>query len=133
MSLLLRADIALIVVFVLGATLTGLVCRALLERNAEHETRAQAELMMDSAFVARDYTSSEVAPLQQAALNPTNLRDRATDWQADIIQRFRNKPGEHEITGERDTPMGRSLYRVGSRPAAIPRGGPPIIAAVTAF
>ena len=74
MSLLLRADIALIVVFVLGATLTGLVCRALLERNAEHETRAQAELMMDSAFVARDYTSSEVAPLQQAALNPTNLR-----------------------------------------------------------
>ncbi len=26
---------------------------------------------------------------QEATLNPTNLRDRATDWQADIIQRFR--------------------------------------------
>jgi HAMP domain-containing protein len=47
---------------------------------------------------------------KEAALNPTNPRDRAMDWEADIIEQFRNAPRTLEITGERDTPMGRSLY-----------------------
>jgi protein-histidine pros-kinase len=47
---------------------------------------------------------------KEATLNPTNPRDRAADWEADIIQRFRNDPTAHELVGERDTPMGRSLY-----------------------
>jgi HAMP domain-containing protein len=52
-----------------------------------------------------DYTYKE------AALNPTNLRDRAGDWEADIINSFRNHASAtKEIVGERDTPTGRSLY-----------------------
>jgi protein-histidine pros-kinase len=47
---------------------------------------------------------------KEATLNPTNPRDRATDWEADIIQRFRNDARISEVVGERDTPMGRSLY-----------------------
>src|SRR5262249_21667344 len=48
---------------------------------------------------------------KEATLNPTNLRDRAVDWEADIINNFRNKAsGPKELVGERDTPMGRSLY-----------------------
>jgi HAMP domain-containing protein len=47
---------------------------------------------------------------QEATLNPTNPRDRAADWEADIIQRFRNDSAAQEISGERDTPMGSSLY-----------------------
>jgi HAMP domain-containing protein len=48
---------------------------------------------------------------KEAALNPTNLRDRAVDWEADIITAFRNRPeGAKELAGERDTPTGRSLY-----------------------
>jgi protein-histidine pros-kinase len=48
---------------------------------------------------------------KEATLNPTNPRDRAADWEADIIQRFRNDPAEQEVSGIRDTPMGPSLYR----------------------
>jgi HAMP domain-containing protein len=48
---------------------------------------------------------------REPALNPTNLRDRATDWEADLIQQFRNHPQTREIVGERDTPTGKSLYR----------------------
>jgi protein-histidine pros-kinase len=51
-----------------------------------------------------DYTYKE------ATLNPTNPRDRAADWEADIIQRFRNDEHAQEFVGERDTPMGKSLY-----------------------
>ena len=47
---------------------------------------------------------------KEATLNPTNPRDRATDWESDLIQQFRNDPAAHEVSGERDTPMGRSLY-----------------------
>jgi HAMP domain-containing protein len=47
---------------------------------------------------------------KEATLNPTNPRDRATDWEADIIDQFRNHPRSQQIQGERATPMGRSLY-----------------------
>jgi HAMP domain-containing protein len=145
MSLLVRVNLALVVVFAIGASVTGLACQQLLARNAAHEVRAEAELMMDGALAARDYTDSEVAPLlaqqlqtqflpqavpfyaatehflrlhahrpeysyQEATLNPMNPRDRATDWQADIIRHFRDDPSAAELFGERATPMGRSLY-----------------------
>jgi HAMP domain-containing protein len=47
---------------------------------------------------------------KEATLNPTNPRDRAADWEADIIQRFRNDANTHEVVGKRDTPMGQSLF-----------------------
>jgi protein-histidine pros-kinase len=47
---------------------------------------------------------------REATLNPTNLADRAVDWEADIINYFRTHPDERLIIGERDTPTGRSLY-----------------------
>ncbi len=47
---------------------------------------------------------------KEATLNPTNPRDRAIDWEADVINYFRNNPGTKEFIGERDTPTGRSLY-----------------------
>jgi HAMP domain-containing protein len=47
---------------------------------------------------------------KEATLNPTDPRDRASDWQADIIDQFRNHPGLTQLHGERMTPMGRSLF-----------------------
>ena len=46
---------------------------------------------------------------KEAALNPTNLADRAVDWEADIINEFRNNPTRPEVITERDTPTGQSL------------------------
>jgi protein-histidine pros-kinase len=51
----------------------------------------------------RDYSYRE------AALNPTNLEDRAVDWEADIINDFRAHPEKQEIVLRRDTPMGPML------------------------
>jgi HAMP domain-containing protein len=47
---------------------------------------------------------------KEAALNPTNLEHRASDWEADIIQEMRNHPGQTKFVGERDSATGRSLY-----------------------
>jgi protein-histidine pros-kinase len=47
---------------------------------------------------------------KEATLNPTNPRNRAVDWETDIVQQFRNGGSQSEIIGVRDTPTGASLY-----------------------
>jgi protein-histidine pros-kinase len=47
---------------------------------------------------------------KEAALNPTNPRNRAVDWETDIVSAFRSNPDRGEISGVRDTPTGLSLY-----------------------
>ena len=47
---------------------------------------------------------------KEAVLNPTNPRNRANDWEADIVHQFRNASDRPEIIGERDTPTGKSFY-----------------------
>ena len=53
-------------------------------------------------------------------LNPTNPRDRAVDWEADIVGKFRTNKDLNEIIGDRDTPTGRSFYV--ARPIRITNG-----------
>ncbi len=47
---------------------------------------------------------------KEATLNPTNPRDRAVEWENDIIQEFRNNENRGDIVGIRNTPAGQSLY-----------------------
>jgi len=47
---------------------------------------------------------------KEAALNPTDPRNRAVEWETDIVNAFRADPARPEISGMRDTPTGRSLY-----------------------
>jgi len=70
---------------------------------------------------------------KEAALNPTNPSNRATEWESDIITAFRNAPNLKQLTGERESATGPSLYlaepmRAGhaclechSQPAAAPQ------------
>jgi len=46
---------------------------------------------------------------REAALNPTNPNDRASEWEADIIREFRDNAERKELIVERDTPTGRML------------------------
>lgn len=47
---------------------------------------------------------------KEATLNPTNPRDRAVEWENDVVTAFRNRSELKELIGERSTPTGRSLY-----------------------
>lgn len=47
---------------------------------------------------------------KEATLNPTNPRNRAADWEIDLVQEFRNRPDLKELVGERDTATGRALF-----------------------
>lgn len=47
---------------------------------------------------------------KEATLNPSNPRDKATDWEADVVEHFRNRPEETEFSGERQSATGPALF-----------------------
>lgn len=85
----------------------------LLEQLPAHRERFLPETIpFYAATVTFDYLRKTYPAYtyKEAALNPTNLRDRAVDWEADLIDYFRNHKNSTELVGERDTPTGRMLY-----------------------
>lgn len=145
MKLLLKFNLAFLLVFLLGLGVTGLLTRQMLARHAQDEVLQQARFLFDKALAVRAYTSAQVAPLletqmkyaflpqsvpafsateviaklqknhpeysyKEATLNPTNPRDRAVEWEADLIAEFRRSADVKEFSGVRDTPAGPALY-----------------------
>jgi protein-histidine pros-kinase len=76
---------------------------------------------------------------REPTLNPTNLNDRAIEWEADIINGFRDDAGKGETMITRDTPGGQFLVlarplKIGS-PACLschstPEAAPPTMVAL---
>ena len=50
-------------------------------------------------------------------LNPTNPRDRPTDWETDVIRQLHDHPELKEATGQRNSQTGRTLFL--ARPSRI--------------
>jgi protein-histidine pros-kinase len=97
-----------------------------------NQIRPLLEAQMQVAFLPQTvpaYSATEVFndlrrkfpeySYKEATLNPTNPRDRAVEWEADLVAQFRNSD-RAEIIGERDTPTGRQLYI--ARPIKITNG-----------
>lgn len=90
--------------------------RPLLEKNPKHKIRFLAETVpafaatttfgnlrkSDSDFM--NYTYKE------ATLNPTNLEDRASDWESDVIHDLRDHPDKKQVSGDRAASTGTSIY-----------------------
>lgn len=155
MKLLLKFNLVLLLVFVIGFVGATYFSDRLLQRNAKAEIEENARIMMEAALAVRAYTNTQIKPLldtqlkytflpqavpsysantyfsqlqkkfpdyayKEATLNPTNPIDRATDWEADIVEEFRKTSDKTEIINERDTPNGRYLYM--ARPLKIKDG-----------
>ena len=54
---------------------------------------------------------------KEATLNPTNPRDRATDWESDVVNQFRGDSARVEFIGTRDSSTGTALFL--SRPIKV--------------
>jgi protein-histidine pros-kinase len=87
--------------------------KPLLLKNPEHEITFLPQSV--PAFAATSLFNSirKSYPdysYREATLNPTNLIDRADDWESDIVHYFSDHLGEKKLVGERETPTGRYLY-----------------------
>ncbi|MFI5181693.1 MAG: DUF3365 domain-containing protein [Thermoanaerobaculia bacterium] len=156
MSLLLKFNVILVLVFALALVPAGTLANDLLEKSARTQVIQSARIMMQTALATRTYTNKQIKPLlaprlaeeflpqsvpaysateifnylreshpeytyKEATLNPTNPRDRTVDWEADVVNAFRADEKLHEIIGEREGPLGRSLYL--ARPIQITDAG----------
>jgi len=66
MNLLVRINLSLAVIFLLGAFAASIAYRSLLQASAKRDMLAQAELMMNSAQAIRDYEANrDVASRQR--------------------------------------------------------------------
>jgi len=88
--------------------------KPLLQRELEHSDQfapqtVPAHAATDTFAYLRSGAYSDYT-YREPALNPTNLMDRASDWEADIINSFRNHPEQKRIMGDRETPTGRALF-----------------------
>jgi protein-histidine pros-kinase len=88
--------------------------KPLLESELEHSNHFHPETV--PAFAATQVFQNlrkgeyNEYTYREASLNPTSLVDRAVDWEADVINTFRNHPGMDRIEGQRLTPTGMSLF-----------------------
>jgi protein-histidine pros-kinase len=147
MKILLKVNVVMVVVFLIGLAVSYQIADRLLQQNAQVEIEGNARIMMESALAVRTYTVKEIKPLLQtqirykflpqtvsaysaityfaylrqnqqyrdysykeATLNPTNPRDKADQWEADVVNDFRLNPEQKERIGTRDTPIGKTLY-----------------------
>src|SRR6516225_5547532 len=76
---------------------------------------------------------------REPTLNPTNVNDRASDWEADIINGFRDDSSKSETVTIRDTPGGKFLtlshpLKIGSQVClschSTPENAPPTMVAL---
>lgn len=87
------------------------------------QVKPHLELQLTRAFLPQSvpaYAATEILNDLQAAhseysykeatLNPTNPRNRATDWETDLVNEFRRDGELKEMVGTRNTPTGPSLY-----------------------
>ena len=63
MKLLLKFNLILVVMFLIGLAASFYMANDLLQKNARDETRENARIMMESALAVRAYTNSQIKPL----------------------------------------------------------------------
>jgi len=86
--------------------------RPLIDTRSRKEAFLPQTVPSYAATVGFDYlrkTHPEYA-YREATLNPTNPRDRAVDWEVDVVNIFRNDTKRTEFSGERESANGRMVY-----------------------
>lgn len=92
---------------------TGQQVKPLLMRLQKHESTFLAQSVPTySAIQVFRYLHAQNPEYtyKDAMVNPTNPADRATDWEMDIINAFRNDPKLPSISRERQTAVGTSYF-----------------------
>ena len=143
-----KVNLILIIVLIIGISISGLALANTLKNKVEREISSKALVLMEMNNSIRNYTNDRVQPwllpkleteenfipesiptfsvrevfeyfrsnskyadffYKDAALNPTNLRDKADDFEIEIVKQLRQKPDTELLSGYRDN-SGIALY-----------------------
>ncbi|MDI9347769.1 MAG: DUF3365 domain-containing protein [Methylacidiphilales bacterium] len=151
MKLLIKFNLAFIIILAIGVPVTIHFANKLLIEQANKETLSRAKLVLEIANTVRAYTQNEVRPVieqkiglgsefipisvpafssqtvftnlkkelpeygyKEASRNPTNIKDKALEWEDNLIEYFirseQENKKDHYIEGKRITDEGDYLY-----------------------
>ena len=85
----------------------------LLQQNPHHKVRFLAETIPFFAATTMFNKVRKSYPeysYKEATLNPTNLEDRASDWEADVIRDLRDHPEQQQVVGNGTPPPARHFF-----------------------
>ncbi len=85
MKLLLKFNLAFLLVFVIGLAVSGTIARDLLQRDAKNEVVDRARLLMEQSGVVAQYTANQIAPLLQTQMKYTFLPQSVPQYSATEI------------------------------------------------
>jgi protein-histidine pros-kinase len=92
-------------------TYTSTQVNPLLETQMKYSFLPQSVPAYSATEVFNDLSKKHTEyGYKEAVLNPTNPRNRAVDWESDIITQFRGNSQWKELVGERNTPTGASFF-----------------------
>jgi HAMP domain-containing protein len=133
LSLSVKFNFAFLLIFAIALAVIGEVSDRLLQKQALDETRHVTPLLATQIkyrFVPESipaFSAIEMLKLLEndfpnfsyssTMVNPTNPRDRPTDWETDVIRHLHDHPELKMLTGERDAPGGRTFFL--ARPSRI--------------
>jgi methyl-accepting chemotaxis protein len=90
---------------------TGKRIKPLLEAQLKYEFQPESKPNFSAIQLLGALQKGELnVSYKEVALNPTNPRDRASEWESAVITRLRKDDKLGEIVGESDTPAGRVHY-----------------------
>lgn len=151
-----KFTLLLILVFLSGIVLSGVTLSSAMQRKAEDEVTAKAEILTHTMNSVREYTSNNVVPLlkdrletspkfigevvpaftarkvfekfrerpeyssffyKEASLNPTNLKDRADEFETKLLEQFRTQPNLPQLSGYQ-AKEGKNLFFI-ARPLVV--------------
>ncbi|MGH7998435.1 MAG: Tll0287-like domain-containing protein, partial [Brasilonema sp.] len=142
-----KFTVLLLVILVVGLSVSGFALSALLRQNAINEIASRALTLIDTMTSLREYTLIQIYPeladkleekflpqvvsaysarevfeilrkkqeyrdffYKEAAVNPTNLRDKADSFETKIFDRFIKEKDLKEVKGFRSLPGGDIFY-----------------------
>ena len=93
MKLIVKFNLVLLLVFLLGMLVTGYVSHELLQTNARAEIRENARILMDSALAVRKYTNEQIKPLLETQMKYEFLPQSvpsysATEYFAEVHRKY---------------------------------------------
>jgi len=131
-----KFTIMLLLIFISGVTISGVVLAGMLNYTAQDEISSKALMLMETMNSVRYYTNTQVKPklseqlatqflpqtvpaysarevfdqlrtdknysnffYKEATLNPSNLRDQADSFEANIVDDFRQNSSQKQVTG----------------------------------
>ncbi len=93
-----KFTILLLVILIVGLSLSGLALSYLLRQNAKEEITSTAFMLMETMISVRQYTSSQVNPILVDKLNTEFLPQSVPGYSArEVFENLRNKPGYRDF------------------------------------